>query len=94
MKELTCRGCNNELDNCTCNVLTKTYDEKIANLEARIKELENENEQLKKNLAGTSLALTIINSKSRYDNHPPLIVKGVTIKQGETFIPSVIDRRE
>ena len=22
MKELTCRGCNNELDSCTCNVLT------------------------------------------------------------------------
>ncbi len=37
---ITCRGCNNELDNCTCNVLTT---DKIS-YQARIKDLERINE--------------------------------------------------
>ena len=29
MKELTCRGCNKELDNCTCNVLTTEKEQAV-----------------------------------------------------------------
>lgn len=45
MNEITCRECGRYESECTCNVPTK--DTKIEKLQARIKELEEQNEYLK-----------------------------------------------
>lgn len=58
----------------------------------KITELEAEIERLNKELTDTNLALSILNNKPQY-NPEPLIVRGLTIKRGEVFIPSVIGNK-
>lgn len=47
MNEITCRGCGKFECKCTCNVPTIDKDAQIIELQARIKELEEQNEYLK-----------------------------------------------